>query len=81
MRGLGPPPTTATGYPGVDAFMWIGRPGYSAGACNGGPTPVGTWWPSRALMYAKYATGWLAPPPGTRLGFHRAPTLRHVGAF
>ena len=25
--------------------MWINRPGYSAGACNGGPLPVGSWWP------------------------------------
>ena len=68
-RGLGPRPTTATGHPLVDAFMWIGRPGYSAGACNGGPLPVGTWWPERALMYARFATDWLSPPQGTNNGF------------
>src|SRR3954471_10728011 len=55
-RGLGPAPTTATADPKADAYMWIGRPGYSAGACNGGPLPVGTWWPKRALMFARYAT-------------------------
>jgi endoglucanase len=61
-RGLGPAPTTETGYRKVDAFMWIGRPGYSAGACNGGPLPVGSFWPERALMLARYATGWVSPP-------------------
>jgi endoglucanase len=70
-RGLGPEPTTATGNRLVDAYMWINRPGYSAGACNGGPLPVGSWWPERALMYARYATNWLSPPRGTRNGFFR----------
>jgi endoglucanase len=65
-RGLGPRPTTATGHPLVDAYMYVNRPGYSAGACNGGPLPVGTWWPERALMYARYQTSWLGPPGGTR---------------
>jgi cellulase/cellobiase CelA1 len=46
----------------VDAYMYINRPGYSAGACNGGPLPVGTWWPERALMYARNQTSWLGPP-------------------
>jgi endoglucanase len=60
-RGLGPRPTTLTDHPKVDAYMWIGRPGFSAGSCNGGPLPVGAWWPKRALMFAKYATNWIAP--------------------
>jgi len=68
-RGLGISPTTRTGHPNVDAFMWINRPGYSAGACNGGPLPVGAWWPERALMYARFQTSWLSPPPGTIRGF------------
>jgi len=68
-RGLGISPTTATGHPLVDAYMWVNRPGYSAGACNGGPMPVGCWWPERALMYARFATNWLSPPRGTRNGF------------
>jgi endoglucanase len=61
-RGLGPRPTTQTANAKADAYLWIGRPGYSAGACNGGPLPVGTWWPARALMYARYATSWVFPP-------------------
>jgi len=43
-------PTTATGHPLVDAFMWVERPGYSNGACNGGPARVGAWWRERALL-------------------------------
>lgn len=68
-RGLGVEPTTITGNPLVDAYMWINRPGYSAGGCNGGPMPVGSWWPERALMYARFQTSWLSPPRGTRNGF------------
>jgi endoglucanase len=70
-RGLGPRPTTATANPKVDAYMWIGRPGFSGGSCNGGPLPVGTWWPARALSLARNATSWLGPPRGTRFGFKR----------
>jgi endoglucanase len=70
-RGLGPEPTTITAHPLVDAYMWLNRPGYSAGACNGGPMPVGSWWPDRALMYARFQTNWLSPPRGTRNGFFR----------
>ena len=60
LRGLGPAPTTATSHPKVDAYMYVNRPGYSAGSCNGGPLPVGTWWPARGLMYAQFATDWEA---------------------
>jgi endoglucanase len=81
LRGLGPAPTTATSHPKVDAYMYINRPGYSAGACNGGPLPIGTWWPERGLMYAEYATDWEAPPPGTRHGHFRRYSLRALGAF
>jgi endoglucanase len=81
MRGLGPAPTTATSNPLVDAYMYINRPGYSAGACNGGPLPIGTWWAERGLMYAQYATDWEAPPPGTRFGLFRRYSLRALGAF
>jgi endoglucanase len=81
LRGLGPAPTTDTGNRLVDAFMYINRPGYSAGSCNGGPLPVGTWWPSRALMYATYATDWQSPPRGTRYGHYKHYSLRQLGAF
>jgi endoglucanase len=78
-RGLGPAPTANTRIAKVDAFMWVGRPGYSGGSCNGGPLPVGTWWPARALSLARNATGWLSPPPGTRFGWPRGRfTLRQV---
>jgi endoglucanase len=81
LRGLGPAPTTATSHPKVDAYMYINRPGYSAGACNGGPLPIGTWWAERGLMYANYATDWEAPPRGTRHGHFKRYSLRALGAF
>jgi len=55
-RGLGTPPTTDTGRPLVDAYLWVKAPGESDGACNGGP-PAGTWWPEYALGLAQRA-GW-----------------------
>ncbi len=70
-RGLGPAPTTNTANPRVDAYMWISRPGYSRGACNGGPPKEGDWWRERALELARYATQWIGPPKGTRYGFPR----------
>ena len=81
LRGLGPAPTTATANPMVDAYMYINRPGYSAGSCNGGPLPVGTWWAARALMYAEYETDWLSPPPGTKYGHFKHYSLKQLGAF
>ncbi len=77
-RGLGPPPTTATQHPKVDAYMWINRPGYSGGSCNGGPLPVGAWWPERALTLARYATDWIRPPRGTRFGLFRRYSVRDL---
>ena len=81
LRGLGPVPTTATSHPKVDAYLYINRPGYSAGSCNNGPLPVGTWWPERALMYAQYATEWESPPAGTSHGHFKRYSLRALGAF
>jgi len=51
-RALGIPPTTTTGDPACDAFLWLKRPGESDGACNGGPR-AGEWWPEQALGLAK----------------------------
>jgi len=51
-RALGIPPTTTTGEPLCDAFLWLKRPGESDGACNGGPR-AGEWWPDQALGLAK----------------------------
>jgi endoglucanase len=47
-RGLGPKPTTSTGFPGVDAFIWIGNPGRSGGPCHGSPA-TGVFWPAYAM--------------------------------
>ena len=55
-RALGAFPTTVTGDPLVDAFLWVKRPGESDGTCNGGP-PAGTWWPEYALDLARRAAG------------------------
>ncbi|GAA0795988.1 glucanase [Spirilliplanes yamanashiensis] len=51
-RALGEPPTTRTGQPRVDAYLWIKRPGESDGACGGGAPPAGQWFPSYALDLA-----------------------------
>jgi endoglucanase len=56
-RGLGPPPTTRTSNPMVDAYLWINRPGY-AQRCQGRPI---AWYLPRALSYARYATNWEGP--------------------
>ncbi|RZU53905.1 endoglucanase [Krasilnikovia cinnamomea] len=48
-RRLGQPPTTDTGQPLVDAYLWIKRPGESDGACGNGAPPAGQWWADYAL--------------------------------
>ncbi|MFF2652819.1 glycoside hydrolase family 6 protein [Streptomyces sp. NPDC058045] len=53
-RALGSAPTTRTGDPLSDAFLWIKRPGESDGTCNGGPA-AGRWWPQYALGLAREA--------------------------
>jgi endoglucanase len=79
-RGAGPAPTTNTGFARVDAFLWLNRPGISgAGRCNGAPAD-GQWWAARGLMFAKYATGYVRPPRGTRFGFARRISLCRLGA-
>jgi endoglucanase len=47
-RGLGPAPTTDTGDPRADAFLWIKTPGVSDGDCGRGDPPAGSWWQRRA---------------------------------
>ena len=56
--GLGPPPTTETSHPKVDAYLWINRPGY-AQACQHRPI---AWYPPRALRSARFASDWERPP-------------------
>lgn len=54
-RALGERPTTATGRPLADAFLWIKTAGESDGACNGGPA-AGTWMAEYALGLAQRAS-------------------------
>ena len=54
-RGLGPKPTTDTGYPNVDAFAWTSDPGESGGACVSGAPPTGVFWPAYALGLVAHA--------------------------
>lgn len=54
-RGLGPKPTSHTGYPRVDAFAWTTNPGESGGQCVPGAPPTGHYWPAYALMLIRDA--------------------------
>jgi len=54
-RGLGPKPTTNTGYPNVDAFAWTSNPGESGGACVPGAPRTGGFWAAYALMLIRNA--------------------------
>jgi endoglucanase len=53
-QALGRAPTTQTGHPLVDAFLWVKTPGQSDGTCHGGPS-AGSWWPDYALELSKAA--------------------------
>jgi endoglucanase len=59
-RGLGPPPTTDTGFPSADAFLWTHVPGNSSGHCHGGPDAA-TFWAARAIGLAAHANDRLGP--------------------
>lgn len=59
-RALGKLPTFDAGIQGVDAFLWLKRPGESDGTCeNGNPSssapPAGAWWREIALELAANA--------------------------
>ena len=54
-QALGVTPTTNTGHPLVDAFLWIKQPGESDGTCQGGPK-AGSWWTEIALELSRAAT-------------------------
>jgi endoglucanase len=75
LRGLGPPPTTDTANPTVDAYLWINRPGY-AQSCQHRPI---AWYTPRALEYARWATDWESPPKGTRYGHFKRYSERQLG--
>jgi endoglucanase len=48
-RAIGQLPSTHTGNPLVDAFLWIKEPGASDGACRPGAPAAGQWWPDYAV--------------------------------
>lgn len=54
-RALGISPTTSTGHPLVDAYLWVKAPGESDGTCGGGPR-AGTWWSAYALELSRAAS-------------------------
>jgi endoglucanase len=67
-RGLGLRPTTATGDPLADAFLWVKTPGQSDGQCDRGTgtghdparggiadPAAGAWFPQQALELVTYA--------------------------
>jgi endoglucanase len=67
-RALGRVPTTRTGDPLADAYLWIKAPGRSDGACRRGAPPAGQWWPEYALELVRNGAG-----AGSLAGFLRAP--------
>ncbi|ODQ86577.1 glycoside hydrolase family 6 protein [Mycolicibacterium holsaticum] len=56
-RALGSRPTTQTGNPQVDAYLWVKRPGESDGACRNGAPPAGRFVNQYAIDLARNA-GW-----------------------
>ncbi|QZA11146.1 glycoside hydrolase family 6 protein [Mycolicibacterium holsaticum DSM 44478 = JCM 12374] len=56
-RALGARPTTQTGNPQVDAYLWVKRPGESDGACRNGAPPAGRFVNQYAIDLARNA-GW-----------------------
>jgi endoglucanase len=75
-RGVGLRPSTDTGNPLADAFLWIKIPGESDGQCDRGTgtgldpargnmadPAAGAWFPQQALELARLATPPLMPTP------------------
>ncbi|MCL9798035.1 glycoside hydrolase family 6 protein, partial [Frankia sp. AgKG'84/4] len=56
-RGTGATPTTDTGYPHADAFLWVKTPGASDGECGRNNPPAGTWWPQAAAELVRNGVG------------------------
>jgi endoglucanase len=54
-RGLGPLPSTNTGYRNVDAFAWTSNPGQSTGVCGAGAPPTGEFWPAYGVTLVETA--------------------------
>ena len=75
-RGLGPLPTSNTGFQWVDAFAWTSNPGESGGRCNGAPAT--DYWPAYAVGLAEHAN-FRVNGPGERF-LRRAQTVRRGAA-
>lgn len=54
-RALGETPTSETNIAGLDAYLWIKRPGESDGECGRGDPAVGVFSPSLAIELVKNA--------------------------
>jgi endoglucanase len=54
-QALGVAPTTTTGNPLIDAFLWVKQPGESDGTCQGGPS-AGSWWNAIAIELSRAAS-------------------------
>jgi len=52
-RKIGRPPTTDTGEPLVDGYLWLKRPGESDGECERNEPKAGVFWLEQALEYAR----------------------------
>jgi endoglucanase len=68
-RGLGPMPTTNTGFAFADAFAWIALPGKSGGNCGPGvkAPPTGAFWPANAVGLVRNANFGITGPGKGRL--------------
>ncbi len=51
-RALGHEPSTSTGRPRLDAYLWVKQPGESDGTCRPGAPPAGGFWTRYALALA-----------------------------
>ncbi|WP_248818372.1 glycoside hydrolase family 6 protein [Frankia sp. AgB32] len=56
-RGTGTTPTTDTGYPHADAFLWVKTPGASDGECGRNNPSAGSWWPQAAADLLRNGVG------------------------
>jgi endoglucanase len=52
-RKIGLPPTTDTGEPLADGYLWLKRPGESDGECERNEPKAGVFWLEQALEYAR----------------------------
>jgi len=52
-RKIGKPPTTDTGEPLIDGYLWLKRPGESDGDCQRNEPKAGVFWLEQALEYTK----------------------------